>query len=273
MNHFTGNWKLSLTNIIRTFRGRENRSAAIINQAFANKYWPGEDALGKRVRMIRTPGDLRSAVIAQPLLTVVGIVPDVKQNWDPNVPLEPVMYVPFRQGQSARAMAVLARPLGGDPLSLIPQVRGAVQNANSAIPLIDPMTLAESFAQRRWFQRVFSIIFAIFGAIGFFLAIVGIYGVLSYSVSQRTQEVGIRIALGGQRGRILKLVVGHAVRLTLLGVGIGLAAICSHAGDDQLPYWCRCDRHSDVHSRCFFVDRRRHTRKLPAGPTGSARSG
>jgi len=134
------------------------------------------------------------------------------------------MYVPFRQGQSARAMAILARPLGGDPLSLIPQVRRAVQKANSAIPLIDPMTLAESFARTRWFQRVFSIIFAIFGTVGLFLALVGIYGVLSYSVSQRTQEIGIRIALAGQRGRILKLVVGHAVKLTLLGVAIGLAA-------------------------------------------------
>jgi putative ABC transport system permease protein len=86
------------------------------------------------------------------------------------------------------------------------------------------MTLAESFARTRWFQRVFSIIFAIFGTVGLFLALVGIYGVLSYSVSQRIQEIGIRIALGGQRGRILRLVVGHAVKLTLLGVAIGLAA-------------------------------------------------
>jgi predicted permease len=211
----------------RTFdpsEGRENRSAAIINQSFANKHWPGEDAIGKRVRMIRTPGDLRSAALQQPLLTVVGVVPDVKQNWDPNVPLEPVMYVPYLQGQSARAMVILARALGGDALSLTPLVRRAIQNANNAIPLIEPMTLSESLARNRWFQRVFSILFVIFGGIGLFLAVVGIYGVLSYSVSQRTQEIGIRIALGGQRRIILRLVVGHALKLALLGVLIGLAA-------------------------------------------------
>jgi hypothetical protein len=99
----------------RTFdpsEGREGRSAVIINQAFANKHWPGEDVLGKRVRMIREASDLRSAALEQPLLTVVGVVADVKQNWDPNVPLEPVMYVPYHQGQSARAMAIVARTLG-----------------------------------------------------------------------------------------------------------------------------------------------------------------
>src|SRR5207247_11272827 len=102
--------------------------------------------------------------------------------------------------------------------------RTALQKANSSIPLIDPMTLSEMLARNRWFQRVFSIIFAIFGAVGLFLALVGIYGVLSYSVSQRTQEIGIRIGLGGQRSSILKLVVGHALKLALLGVGIGIAA-------------------------------------------------
>jgi predicted permease len=211
----------------RTFdptEGQQGRSAVIINQAFANKHWPGEDVIGKRILMVRSAGDLRMAVIEQPLLTVVGVVPDLKQNWDPNAPLEPVMYVPYRQGQSARAMVILARTLGGDALSLTPVVRSALQKANSAIPLIDPMTLPEMLARNQWFQRVFSIIFAIFGAIGLFLALVGIYGVLSYSVSQRTQEIGIRMALGGQKTSILKLVVGHALKLALLGVVIGLAA-------------------------------------------------
>jgi putative ABC transport system permease protein len=210
----------------RTFdpsEGRGSRSVVIINQAFANKHWPGEDAIGKRVRMIRDAKDLRSAAIENPLSTVVGLVPDVKQNWDPNVPLEPVMYVPYHQGQSARAMAIVARPSGGDALSLTPLVRSALQKANNSIPLLDPMTLSEMLARNRWFQRVFSIIFAIFGAVGLFLAVVGIYGVLSYSVSQRTQEIGIRVALGGQRGSILKLVVGHALKLALLGVVIGIA--------------------------------------------------
>jgi len=211
----------------RTFdpgEGTGNRSAVIVNQLFAHKHWPGENVIGKRIRILREAGDLRSAAIEQPLLTVVGVVPDIKQNWDPNAALEPVMYVPYRQGQTSRGMAIIARTLGGDANSLTPQLRNAVQRANNAVPLMDPMTLPEYFARNRWFQRVFGTIFAIFGSIGLFLAIVGIYGVLAYSVSQRTQEIGIRIALGGQRWSILQLVVGHALKLALLGVAIGIAA-------------------------------------------------
>jgi putative ABC transport system permease protein len=211
----------------RTFdpsEGREGRSAVIVNQLFANKHWPGDDAIGKRIRIVREAGDPRSAAIEQPLLTVVGVVPDVKQNWDPNVALEPVMYVPYRQGQSARAMVIMARTLGGDVHSLTPALRGAVQKVNNAIPVVDVMTLPEYFARNRWFQRVFGGIFAIFGGVGLFLAVVGIYAVLAYSVSQRTQEIGIRIALGGQRASILRLVLGHALKLAVIGVAIGLAA-------------------------------------------------
>src|SRR5262249_20317794 len=151
-----------------------------------------------------------SAAIDQGLMTIVGVVPDVRQNWDPNVGQEPVMYVPYRQGQSARAMFILARALGGDPHSLMPILQMAMRKVNNGVPLFEPMTLPEYFARNRWVQRVFGIIFAIFGGIGLFLALVGIYGVLAYSVSQRTQEIGIRIALGGQQRSILKLVVGHA---------------------------------------------------------------
>jgi putative ABC transport system permease protein len=211
----------------RTFdanEGREGRSAVIVNQLFANRYWPGEDVIGKRIRMVRDAGDLRSAALEQPLVTIVGVVPDVRQNWDPNAPQEPVMYVPYRQGQSSRAMFILARTFGGDPHSLMPVLQNAMRKVNNGVPLFEPVTLPEYFARNRWFQRVFGIIFAIFGGIGLFLALVGIYGVLAYSVSQRTQEIGIRIALGGQQASILKLVVGHAVKLAVLGVVIGLAA-------------------------------------------------
>jgi putative ABC transport system permease protein len=103
-------------------------------------------------------------------------------------------------------------------------IHDAVRKVNNGVPLFEPMTLPEYFARNRWVQRVFGIIFAIFGGIGLFLALVGIYGVLAYSVSQRTQEIGIRIALGGQQGSILKLVVVYAMKLAVLGVVIGLAA-------------------------------------------------
>jgi putative ABC transport system permease protein len=209
----------------RTFEqgeGSGNRSAVIVNQHFATKYWSGEDPIGKRVRMIRPPDNQQTAPLTQPVMTVVGVAPDVRQNWDPNAPLDPVMYVPYHQGQSARAMAIIARGQAGDGHSLTPVLRSAIQRANNAIPLIQPMTLPEYFAQNRWFQRVFSILFAVFGLIGLLLAVVGIYAVIAYSVSQRTREIGIRMALGGEPVGILRLVVAYALRLAVLGVAIGL---------------------------------------------------
>ncbi len=211
----------------RTFEqaeGTGNRSAVIVNQLFANKYWPGEDPIGKRVRMIRKAGDLQVAPMTQPVMTVVGVVPTIKQNWDPNAPLDVVMYVPYHQGQMSRAMAIVARAQAGDAHSLTPLLRTALQRANNALPLNDPMTMPEYFARNRWFQRVFSVIFVIFGSIGLLLAVVGIYAVIAYSVSQRTREIGIRMALGGEPTSIVRLVVGYALKLAVVGVLIGLAA-------------------------------------------------
>jgi ABC-type antimicrobial peptide transport system permease subunit len=99
-----------------------------------------------------------------------------------------------------------------------------VQTTNNAIPVNDVMTLAEYFAKTRWFQRVFSVIFAIFGVIGLILAVVGIYALIAYSVSQRTKEIGIRMALGGPCVSILWLVVGDALKLAVTGVVVGLTA-------------------------------------------------
>jgi putative ABC transport system permease protein len=211
----------------RTFdqgEGTGNRSVVIVNQLFANQYWPGEDPIGKRVRMIRKAGDLRVAPMPQPVMTVVGVVATVKQNWDPNAPLDAAMYVPYHQGQMSNAMAILARAQAGDAHLLTSALRGALQRANNASPLNDPMTLPEYYARNRWFQRVFSVVFVIFGFIGLLLAVVGIYAVIAYSVSQRTREIGIRMALGGEPASILRLVVGYALKLAAVGVLIGLAA-------------------------------------------------
>jgi putative ABC transport system permease protein len=212
----------------RTFdpqEGRDSRTAVIVNQLFANTHWPGEDPLGKRIHMMREPDNGQSAPLAQPLLTVVGVVSDVRQNWDPSKPMEPVMYVPYRQGQTSRGMAIIARPMGGGAAHAItPTIRGALQRVNNAVALIEPMTLAEVYARNRWYQRVFSVIFAIFGGVGLLLAVVGIYAVIAYSVTQRTKEIGIRMALGSQQRSILRLVVGYALKLAVIGIAIGLAS-------------------------------------------------
>src|SRR5204863_5421965 len=134
----------------------------VIHQLFANKYWPGEDPLGKRIHMMREPDNGQSAPLTQPLLTVVGVVSDVKQSWDASKPMEPVMYVPYRQGQTSRGMSIIARPFGRDAHAITPVLRAAVQRVNNTVALIEPMTLAELFARNRWDQRIFSVIFAIF---------------------------------------------------------------------------------------------------------------
>jgi predicted permease len=217
----------------RTFtpdEGRDGKAVVIVNRRFAGKYWPGEDSIGKRLRVsFPTPGaggrSGERAVIEreQPWLTVVGEVVDVKQGNPNQEEPESIVYVPYRQTQQTRAVALLAKTTGGDAHALTVPLRNAVHRVNSELPLIDVLTLPEHFARVRWFIRLFGSLFAIFAAIGLVLASVGIYAVMAYSVTQRTQEIGIRMALGAQRSGILKLIVGRGLLLAAVGVVLGLA--------------------------------------------------
>jgi predicted permease len=211
----------------RTFTPQDGRSesrVAVVNRRFAGKYWPGEDAVGKRLRLLMTPGAPGYVPDEeQPWITVVGEVMDVKQTNSEEVELDPVIYVPYRQSRQTRGMAILAKSAGGDAHSLTIPLRNAVRGVNSELPLIDVMTLPEHFARVRWFIRLFGSLFTIFAAIGLVLACVGIYAVMSYAVTQRTQEIGIRMALGAQQGSIVKLIVGRGLLLAVIGVALGLA--------------------------------------------------
>jgi ABC-type antimicrobial peptide transport system permease subunit len=159
----------------------------------------------------------------QPWLTVVGEVVDVKQTNSDEVELDPLIYVPYRQTQQSRGFTILAKSSGGDAHALTTPLRTAVGRVNNELPLIDVMTLPEHFARVRWFLRLFGSLFAIFAAIGLVLASVGIYAVMAYSVTQRTQEIGIRMAMGAQQRSILKLIVGRGLLLAMIGVVLGLA--------------------------------------------------
>ncbi len=200
----------------RAFTSADTQAAprvAVINQTLARLNWPGEDPLGKRVAI----GDPAEGA---PWRTVVGLVPDVKYRSLEHEP-EPEMYVPGAQSPMDWIYFVVRTE--GDPVSLAPALRQQIASLDPNLPVFAVGTL-EQLVTRSVGQRRFTmLLLGSFAALALLLAVVGIYGVMSYAVSRRTHEIGIRVALGAQRDDILKLVGGQGMALALLGVGLGLA--------------------------------------------------
>jgi putative ABC transport system permease protein len=194
--------------------GLPGRTGVIVNQRFATKYWPKEDALGKQIRLTRESGE-------QPWLTVVGVSPNIKQGDSYKAEDEPVIYVPYRQN-AASGVTIMARSKV-PPTSLSGSFRKEVQELDSNLPLYKVSTLTDSFAEQRWASRVFGSLFAVFALIALVLSSVGIYAVMSYAVSQRTQEIGIRMALGASTGSVMRLVLSLGAKQLAVGLAIGLA--------------------------------------------------
>lgn len=181
--------------------------AVIINETMARMYFPDDDPLGKRIR-----------IIASPWLTIVGVVGDIHHsglNTKPN----PEMYLSDLQ-QPSGSLAVMVRT-SGDPLMLAAAVREQVMAVDKDQP-VAITTMDQIFSDSVGGQRFNMLLLTIFGALALGLAVVGVFGVINYSVAQRTQEIGIRIALGAKASDILRLVVGQGMSLALVGVAIGL---------------------------------------------------
>src|SRR6185295_7299553 len=198
----------------RQFSDRDDKdapAAIIINEALARRYWPNEEAIGQRL----TVGFEKNP------RQVVGVVGNVKQttlNADPR----PTMYMPHLQRPTG-GMTIVVRT-NGDPASLSQLARTQIHSVDPSIPVTNIRTMNEVFSASIAQQRFAMLLVGLFGVLALTLATIGIYGVMSYSVTQRTHEIGVRMALGAQRTDVLKLILRHGIVVSLLGVFVGVAA-------------------------------------------------
>jgi predicted permease len=197
----------------RTFNDHDDADAApviLVNQSIVRKFWPNQNPLGKRVFVGNLPKPFE----------VVGVLGDAKNNGLAEVPGVEV-FVPYPQ--LASPLLYLSVRTSLDPHSLASALRTGIAAADPDQPLTEIQTMEERLESASASPRFTMLLIAIFSATAFLLAVVGIYGVIAYSVAQRTQELGIRIALGAENRDILRLVIGGGMGLTLIGIAMGLA--------------------------------------------------
>jgi putative ABC transport system permease protein len=192
-----------------------SQPVAIINQSFARVHFPNTDAIGHQMKRIRPS-------TTEPSLTIVGVVPDLLMEGIGNNNASPVgYYIPIAQSDVANGVRIAIRTRG-EPAGVTSFLRSAVTALDSDLPIYEINTMRHIVDRRTMFYTIFGTFFMVFGACALFLAAAGLYGVMSFAVTQRTREMGVRSALGAQGGSLVLLVMGKSVIQLAIGLTLGL---------------------------------------------------
>jgi predicted permease len=197
--------------VINTFDRDGTRPVAVVSESMARLFWPGQNAIGRR---------FRNAVESN-YREVVGVVGDIA-SIGTGAPPMPTAYLPLDQSYQS-TVALVART-AADPSAPMKPVIANVQRLDPNLALVGALTMPEMISRGLWAPRTGAALFGVFGLLGLGLAALGIYGVMAYMVAQRTNEIGIRMALGARPGHVIRLVVGQGARLALAGILVGIAA-------------------------------------------------
>jgi predicted permease len=206
----------------RTFDVHDTNDApkvAIINEAMAEKYWPTSDAIGSKIRLRGADGGIAE---------IVGIARTSKYRELSEKPL-PFLYLPQRQG--SRSFMILFVATEGDSIDSLPAIRRAAAEIDADVPLYDVRTMSDHFQQQAlWGARLVANVMTAVAVVGLFLGALGLYGILAYSVSERTHEIGIRMAIGASKRDVLRMILSQGIWLTAIGTVIGLTLMLALNG-------------------------------------------